>query len=97
MDESLVIETPTKKSAFVSKGKLEQWTPTGPISANIGAKKVQKKAVGRDVRFAIKDLEMASLMDEQDFMSGNFQPLVSPSTSPANEKPKLFKQHKHVK
>jgi hypothetical protein len=41
------------------------WSPTPQ-----NQKKALKRAVGRDVRFAIKDMELAGMMDENDFLNG---------------------------
>lgn len=44
--------------------------------------------MGKDVRFQIKDLEQASMMDDDDFLSGKMKP-PSPSPHTSVEKPRL--------
>ena len=54
-------------------GKMSEYAQTGIyIDPNQITKKVKpkKKMVGRDIKYAIKDLEAASFMGMDDFMTG---------------------------
>lgn len=66
-----------KPSAFVQSDqkRKEEYQSKRVLGSGILKKNSQRKALGKDVRFQIKDLESASVIEADDFFSGNFRPV----------------------
>jgi hypothetical protein len=63
-----------KREEFVARRAL--------LGSGIHKKNAQRKAMGKDVRYQIKDLESASMIEADDFFSGNFRVVTQPMLKP---------------